>query len=105
MATFDEKTTVYVTVNPKDKAGAAAAPSSGDYNVRDVESDTEIVADTAISPLSTSMEITLLGATVNALQDTANKVERRKVTVKLGYGGSDTLNSEYEYKIRNLSGV
>ena len=99
MATIDDGTTCYVTVSPKDKSNAAAAPIAGTYRVVDVDSGVDVLAEesiTANTPLSSAMELTLLGSTVNVFVDPTRKTERRKVTVKLEYSSDDTLNSEYE---------
>lgn len=102
MARIPEQTTCYVTVVPRDKTGTAGAPSSGNYRVHDVKSGDEIVAETALSA-SASMEIVLLGTTVNAFVDRSNKTEKRRVTVDLLFGAGDPLNDEYVYTIERLT--
>jgi hypothetical protein len=101
MASVPEGTTCYVTVVPRDKAKAAAAPTSGNYRIHDVDSGDEIVGTTGLTP-SASMEIVCTGSTVNALLDADRKSERRRVTVDLQYGGGDDLNGEYTYTVKRL---
>ncbi len=103
MAAIPEETTCFVTIKPKDDAGGGAIPVSGNYRVHDVESETEILGTTAVGALSTSMKITLPGATINALIDKERAYERRRMTVELLYGGGDPLNGEYIWTVEKLT--
>jgi hypothetical protein len=104
MPEVNENSTCYLTVEPKDKDGAAAAPASGTFEVHDLESLTELVAATALTP-SSSMEITLSGPIANVLQNSANTTEQRKVTIRLYFGVGDELNDEYIYTVNALDYV
>lgn len=104
MPEVNERSTAYLTVEPKDKDGAAAAPASGTYEVHDLDTLTELVAPTALTP-STSMEIVLSGPIANVLQDPENTTEQRKVTIRLYYGANDELNDEYLYTVNALDYV
>ena len=95
-----ERTTAYLTVTFRDKAGTAVAPAAATYSVYDMTTGTEIRAATAISP-APSVEITL-GATDNAIQNPGNARERRRVTVRATFGADDELNDEFEYYVQNL---
>ena len=99
-----EKTTCYVTAEPKDKDGNAEAPTSATYKIHDIESGVELVAATALTP-ATSMEIVCKGGVANVLQDSSRDFERRRVTVECDYGSDDTLNGEFIYTVRNLGQV
>ena len=99
-----EQTTCYITAEPKDKDGNAEAPTSADYWIHDVESGTEIVAETALTP-ATSMEIVCKGGVANVLQNPSRDFERRRVTVKCDYGSDDELYGEFIYTVRNLGQV
>jgi len=103
VATVPEKTTAYLTVSFFDKAGAPAVPSSVTYRIDDLITNTQILADTALTPAA-SIEITLTPAQ-NAILNDANANEPKRVTVKASYGATDGLNDEYTYNVKNLSGV
>ena len=104
MPDVNERSTCYITVEPKDKNGAAAAPASGTYEVHDLATLLQLVAPTDLTP-STSMEIVLSGPIANVLQDPENSTEQRKVTVRLYYGANDELNDEYIYTVNALDYV
>ena len=95
-----ERTTSYLTVEFKDKAGSLAAPASILYNVYCMTNALVLRADTAIAP-GTSVELTL-NATDNAIVNAASSRERRRVTIKAAYGTNDELNDQYEYYVQNL---
>lgn len=103
MDTVNEKSTSYLTVAFKDKTGAASAPASVLYRIDCLTTGAVIKADSSLSPAA-SIEITLT-ATENSMQLTGNVLETRRVTVKATYGAGDTMNEQYDYQIRNLSGV
>jgi len=103
LATVPEKTTAYLTVSFLDKAGAAAIPSAVTYRIDCLTTNTAILADTALTPAS-SIEITLTPAQ-NAIINQSDALETKRVTVKASYGASDGLNDEYDYLVKNLSGV
>ena len=103
VATVPEKTTAYLTVSFLDKAGAPAIPASVTYRIDCLTTNTAILADTALTPAA-SIEITLTPAQ-NAIINQANALEAKRVTVKATYGASDALNDEYDYLVKNLSGV
>ena len=95
-----ERTTSYLTVEFKDKAGSLVAPASVLYSVYCMTNAQQLRADTALSPGST-IEITL-NATDNAIVNAASSRERRRVTIKAAYGTNDELNDQYEYYVQNL---
>lgn len=100
MEQVNEKSTAYLTVSFKDKAGAPAAPASVTYRVDDATGNTAVRASTALGAAA-SIEITLTKED-NAIVNAANRFETRVVTVIAVYGASDELRDEYRYQIRNL---
>lgn len=103
MQRVNERSTAYLTVTPKDKAGAAQAPTTMTYRIDDVLTGTEILADTSVAPGSV-VEIPLTPEQ-NRMLSAVNSVERRRVTVTAAYGISDQVCSEYVYEVVNLAAI
>ena len=103
MLIVNEKSTAYLTVTFKDKDGNEQAPTSATYRIDDVDSGTEIKTDTALS-VAASVEITLTPDD-NAILDSGQSYEKRRVTIKASYGASDGVNEEYLYRVKNLAKV
>jgi hypothetical protein len=99
----NENSTSYITVNPKDKDGVAATPATLAYWIDCKTTGTSMKAETALTP-GTSVEITI-DADENAINDQANPVEVREVTVKAGYGSSDQVIEVFPYEVINLAFV
>lgn len=99
-----EKSTAYLTVTFRDKAGAAQAPASAKYRIDDVTSGIEMLADTDITAVAGTVELTL-PPSVNALVNGANPNELRRVIVVALYGADDAVRDEYLYEVVNLAGV
>jgi len=95
----NEGSTAYLTVSPKDKAGAAAAPISATYEIVDVRTGTTVRTSTSISP-GASMEITLAPED-NVMLSTAT-YDVRRVLLVANYGVSDVLRDQFTYRVRNL---
>jgi len=100
----NERSTAYLSVTFRDKAGAAQAPSSAAYRIDDAGSGQVVRGDTAIPTPGSTVEITLTPAD-NALLAEANPYERRRVTVTAEYGGGEAVTAEYVYRVVNLAGV
>jgi len=99
----NEKSTSYVTVEPKDKNGVAATPTTLVYQIDCVTTSTAITAETSLTP-GTSVEITIT-PTENAMIDQANAFEEREVTVTAGYGANDQIIEVFCYRLLNLSAI
>ena len=97
----NERSTAWLTVSFKDKAGALAAPASANYRVDCLTTGTAIRAETALTPAS-SIEITLTPGD-NAIVAAANVRETRRVTIKAAYGAADEIKDQYDYVVENLS--
>ena len=103
MEQVNERSTAYLTVTFKDKAGAAQQPTAASYRIDDVATGTEIRADTSLTP-GTSVEITLTTAD-NAILSPRLEVEKHVVTVTGTYGENDAVRAQYVYEVVNLQAV
>lgn len=100
----NELSAATVTVNPLDETGTAVTPSSARYRLDDQVSQTEIIAWTDFSSLSTSMTISI-PASAHVMVD-PNLVEETKVlTVETDYSTDDAHVEEHEYVVTNLQFV
>lgn len=99
----NEKSTAYLTVVCKDKAGVAQAPAALRYRIDDVYSGQPVRDDTPLTPAAT-VEIALTPEDNTLLNGFASS-EGRRVTVTAEYGESDAVNSEFVYEVVNLAGV
>lgn len=104
MQQVNERSTAYLTVTPKDKAGVAQAPTSLTWRIDDVFTGQEILDDTAVSGPGSTVELTLKPE-YNRILTATNLAERRRVTVTAVYGVDDQVCSEYVYEVVNLAAV
>ena len=104
MERVNEKSTAYLTVTFRDKAGAAQAPASAKYRIDDVTTGQPVRGDTDISSPGSTVELTLT-VDDNALKNPIVAAEQRRVTVTAEYGSGDAVRSEYIYEVFNLAGV
>lgn len=101
MQTINERTSAWLTVAFKDKAGALAVPTSVSYRIDCLTTGIVMKADTSVAAAS-SVEIAL-SATVNAINTQTNVREQRRVTVTAQYGdNTDQIVAEFDYFVRNL---
>lgn len=104
MISLNERTTAYLTVTFKDKAGALAAPSAVTFRIDCLTSNQPVRGATAVAPAA-SVEIALT-ADDNAIRQYSNVSEIRRVTVVASYGSaSDQLTAEHDYAVTNLKFV
>lgn len=99
-----EGSTGYLTVEFKNKDGDLEAPVSATYRIDCLTNGSEVRTDTAISPIASSVEITLTPDDT-AIISASNNLEKRLVTVKAIYGADDGLNDNYRYDVINLAKV
>ena len=104
MDRVNERSTAYLSVSFRDKAGALAAPTAISYRVDDVESGQEIRGDTAVAPAASSIEITLTPSD-NTLINALRQGEQHVVTVDASYGDDDAVRAQYVYEVVNLQKV
>ncbi len=103
MEQVNERSTAYLTVTFKDKAGAAQQPTAASYRIDDVATGTEIRADTSLTP-GTSVEITLTPAD-NAMVSATRPIEVHALTVTATYGDADAVRGVYLFEVANLMAV
>jgi len=101
--TVNEGNAAWLTAQFQDKDGALAVPTSATYRVDDLTTGAAVRASTAL-PAASEVEIAL-DATDTALQNEGNMQERRRVTVTGVYGDGDQVSEQFDFLVKNLSGV
>jgi len=106
MDTFNERSTVLVTVAWYDADDAPVTPTTAAYRVDDVRSGVNIVPSTAITGLSTTNEIEITPSQ-NTVLDYRREFEQHAVTVTFtfGGGGSRQGTARYVFAVNNLPKV
>ena len=104
MERVNEKSTAYLSVTFRDKAGAAQAPASAKYHIDDVASGQPVLGDTEISTPGSTVELVLTVAD-NTRRNAGAPREQRRVTIEAQYGEGDAVTAEYVYEVANLAGV
>ena len=104
MERVNEKSTAYLTVTFRDKAGAAQAPASARYRIDDVATGQQVRDDTDIDAPGSTVELRL-EVEDNTLKNAIAAAEQRRVTVVAEYGAGDAVRAEYIYEVVNLVGV
>lgn len=99
----NERTSAWVSATFRDRAGAAVAPLTVEYQIDCATSSTPIVPRTAVTPAST-VELPVT-STQNRIVSASNERERRVVTVIGTYGFEDVVTSQYQYDVVNLRGI
>ena len=99
----DEGTAVYLEFKLKDKAGALAVPTNLSYSVTCLTTGNVVRSSTPITAVSEG-EI-MLDSDDTAIQNDANAMETKVVTLQALYGAKDQLNKEYQFQVRNLHGI
>jgi hypothetical protein len=103
MRKIHEGSTGTLTVEFRDSAGVVVVPSAVTYSIYCETNGQSIRGDTSVTPAATVSIV--LAASDNAIIDSGNATETRLVTVEATLPGSLPLNSEYRYKVVNLSQV
>lgn len=104
MDVINEKTTYTLTLTFTDESGSAVTPSAGTYRIDDVSSGAEIKGETAFTPSASTHDL-IITASENAILNTANSSEKRRVTVTVTYGMARQMTEEYFYSVKNLGKV
>lgn len=104
MERVNEKSTAYLTVTFRNKAGAAQAPTAASYRIDDVATNQQVRDDTDIESPDSTVEITL-SVEDNTLKNAIAATEQRRVTVVGEYNAGDAVRAEYIYEVVNLVGV
>jgi len=100
----NDGSTCWLTITFLDQDGVAASPSSATYRIDDPDTGVEIVDDTAITPISSEVELEISPES-NTVRSESNVRERRRVTVKATFGSGDKFNKTYTYNVVNLTAV
>lgn len=104
MDRVNEGSTAYLTITLKDADGDLATPVSLRYRIDCLTTGQQVRDWTALSAAS-QVTVTLTIADNDVLAPTANSEEVRRVTVEASYGDTDKTTAEFDYVVRNLSGV
>jgi len=102
-----ERSTFPITVSFLDENAVAATPTAATYRLDDEASKVNLVPVTAISPLSTAVDIWIT-SDQNRIIRPRSKSEIRTLTVEFDYeseNGPAHATAEYKYKLVNLYGV
>lgn len=102
MDIVSQNSTSYTTVNFFDKTGAPTVPSAATYAIKDLLSDSTVLAPIAVGGLAASVTLTI-SAALNAILNPANAQEIRQITVVSNYGDGSQLTSVYYYAVANLA--
>lgn len=98
MDEIKEGTSRTLTVSFKDKAGAAATPSSVQFRVDCDTTGLNVRPLQAATPPAASMDITLVAAD-NVRKGVNNPFEIRRVTVIADFPGGNRLVEEFRYQV------
>lgn len=106
---INEKTSSTFTLEFYDENGTAISPETASYSLHDVQSGTEIIAETQISNPTSSVEIEV-SREENKIINDANIKETRNLTVEYNYRNSQGElksggSAEFFYEILNLKFV
>lgn len=84
-----------------DNNGVAMVPATAYYKITDFETNTEIRGYTQITPLNTTVTITMLPED-NAIINNSLSHEKKIVTIKTNEIFNDAEIDEFEYWVKNL---
>jgi len=101
---INELSAATFTIIPLDEAGQARTPASARYRLDDKVAQSEIIAWTVITELSSEMTIAV-PASAHAMVDVNLRNETKVLTVETDYSTDDAHREEYEYRVRNLQFV
>jgi hypothetical protein len=105
MDTVNEKTTYIVTIYFWDENGAAVTPGAAWYSLYCETTKTEILTETVIAGLGTSVDITIT-LSQNAIINTLNDYEQKLLTTRFTYGAPVKQGTgEYRYLVNNLKRI
>lgn len=106
---INEKTSSTFIIEFYDENGTAISPETASYSLHDVQIGTEIIAETQILNISSSVEIEI-SREENRIINDANVKETRSLTIEYNYRNSkgELKNGgsvEFFYEILNLKFV
>lgn len=101
---FNERSTVVLTVAFLDDDGAAVTPDAATYRIDDEANRASVQSATTISPLDDTVDLEITGDQ-NYIIKPRSKSEIRTVTIEFDYDSGKHGTAEYRYKLVNLYGV
>lgn len=105
--TCNERSQLAITISFLDENSDPVTPTAATYRIDDQASRTSIQSATAISPLSTTVDI-IITSDQNYIVRSRKPFEIRTVTVEFDYtseAGPAHATAQYRYKLINLYGV
>ncbi len=100
---INEQSAYTVTVVPLSTTNAPYTPTNARYRVDDLNTRTNHVAWTTVTP-STRMTITV-PATANTVENRSFAEETKVLTIQTDYGTANQVSDEREYIVKNLEFV
>ena len=82
-------------------AGVEETPVTISYRIDDEDSGKEIKADTAFTPVASTIAL-LIKPADTAIQNKNSRFENRIVTVTAGYGVDDQINDRFKIQVNNF---
>lgn len=101
MNNVNEESRYTVTVKPLNESGVAFTPTTVRYRVDDLDTSTELVAWTSLTP-ATSMTIEI-PATAHSMIDASKTAEEKVLTIQTDFDTVDQHSEEHRYMLRNLA--
>ena len=103
--TVNEESTAVVTVSFENESEVAVTPDQAWYSLYCETNSTEILAETELTGLGTTKDITITAAQ-NAIIDTTVEFEIKILTVRFLYATSTKQGTnQYRYKVMNLTRI
>jgi hypothetical protein len=99
-----ENSTAFVTLTFSDKDGNPLTPDSVYIEIIDKLSGTSVRANSEEAPAASSMVVELLPAH-NAILNSKNPSEERRIIVQATYASTRKLNESWDYTVINLSKI
>lgn len=100
MKEYQDKTSGQVTLSFFDATGTLAAPTTVTYQIDCLTTNTSV---RTLTTLSAASQITFILSTAdNAIINTNNQSETKKITVNGTYGSGDEVHAEAHYVVKNL---
>lgn len=101
---YNEQTSAWVNFAYYDRDGAESVPATLSYRIDCLTTDTQIRADTAITPAVQTGDIHILPADTTLIHQ-AHAVELREITVTADAGLDTQFIEAFQYNVVNLSAV
>ena len=103
-AEVNEDSTAILTLTFKNELGAEVTPSTAYIRIDDVPSRTQIRDWTAISPLASTVDVTISNSE-NAILKQTHQYEIRRVSVYFTYATSKKGTADFLYNLVNLDKI